>query len=94
MANKKSSKKKTTTKRRIAARPLRMTGGSVRKAQPQHNGSSATTLPAFELAQRVAGVYAGLPARLARCTSPMEFWSENAMLGPRLLAAWFPGDRR
>jgi hypothetical protein len=93
MANKKPRKKKTT-KRRIAARPLRVSGGSVRKAQLHHNHFSDIAIPVLDFAHRIAGVYAGLPTRLARCTSPMEFWWENAMLGPRVLAAWLSSAPR
>jgi hypothetical protein len=45
-------------------------------------------LTPVQLAGRIVGVYAELPARLARCRSPFELLLEQWLIGPRLLAAF------
>jgi hypothetical protein len=81
-----------------ASKLPRAEAASMRAAKPSTgmsralNGKEATSpldpaLTVIGMMRRAMGAYAEFPARLARCRSPMEIWSEQARLVQRVFSA-------
>jgi hypothetical protein len=72
--------------------PLRSMASDVRRAAI--NSEMPRLVTPAEATGRAIRVYAELPARLARSRSPFEFFLEHWLVGPRVLAALQPIERR
>ena len=98
--NNRKAKSRSTTKskaKRSGSKPLVAEVASVRTAKPStslsraSNGTRATSpfnpaLTTIAMMGRVMGAYAELPARLARCRSPMDIWFEQARFVNRVFS--------
>jgi hypothetical protein len=91
MPAKKKNRTRTSASRKRAM-PLRSGASHVRRSPI--NGEMPTLVIPAAAAGRVIRVYAELPARLTRSTSPFEFFLEQWLVGPRVLAALQPIERR
>jgi hypothetical protein len=89
MAKKKKQRKQTSSPQKRRAASLNMEDRFVRRAAPrsQKSSRSSAARPNTNVFARVMAVYMELPSRLARCTTPVEFWGEQMQAGQRLLAA-------
>jgi hypothetical protein len=94
----KATKSKRSAKpraKRKVIKPLLAATADVRKTKPRAKArrspsveATATVIPglaAFDFMGRVISAYAELPARLAACRSPMDFWREQARFAQRIL---------
>jgi hypothetical protein len=89
MAKKKARKKTSGPSKRRSA-PLKVQNQFVRHQHGRPNGQAEKSPTPINAFGRALGVYLELPFRMARCTTPLQVWTEQIRASQQLLSAWQP----